>query len=326
MAGKYQGLARVTDPGIPTLRTVLASSELTEHLRGVLPGIWGALHHVDMQILRHHPASRCVVDMRLKTTTGEYELIGKVYARDRSDVFRAMDAFSKINSVSKGAFALPQTVAFVEKLRLLLQEKVFGSAATKTLAEGSEQERAAVVERCALWLANFHNEAPPLGPAFRPTYELMSRWLSLTQKRNPLAEKVQLLFKQLQSAMSTLDDRELCASHGDFSHRQIILAGPRTIVFDWDSYCVAHPARDVAKFTLKLQQLAQKVFGKRNALDTSIELFQSTYLAASRFAVKTHVPLYKAVHCLKHAKFDSQRIQKTEELLDEGLRILAEEM
>lgn len=319
--------SRVVDSGIPTLPAVFNVLELSKHLEGVLPPQWGTLRDIEIRVLRHHPASRCAVDIRLQTTTGQHELIGKVYAKDRSHVYRAMKNFSNSGFGPEHEFSIPQPLAFVPKLQLLLQERVQGNAVTKMLAEGDEAERATAIERCAHWLAHFHRHAKPLGTVFIPNYELMERWQhNVKQRESPLAAKVELLLQRLQVAGSAVDCTEMCASHGDFSHRQIILAGSRTVVFDWDSYCVAHPARDVAKFTLKLQQLAQKVFGARGALSGSIDLFHATYAAASKFTVTKHLPFYKAVHCLKHAKFDSPKIHKTEALLDEGLRILAEEM
>ena len=74
------------DPGIATLPAVLDPAELSRYLQGALPTEWGTLREVRVQVLAHHPGSRCTVEIAVRMTGGSYDLIGKVYAEDRSDV------------------------------------------------------------------------------------------------------------------------------------------------------------------------------------------------------------------------------------------------
>jgi hypothetical protein len=102
------------------------------------------------------------------------------------------------------------------------------------------------------------------------------------------------------------------------------------VTFDWDKHCVADPTWDVAKFIMSLQRLALRNLGSLRALDGVCEAFYKSYTTVSRFEVNKHLPFYKAVHCLRRAKnnlrLDSGRMQTTEAILDEGLRILADEV
>jgi aminoglycoside phosphotransferase (APT) family kinase protein len=90
------------------------------------------------------------------------------------------------------------------------------------------------------------------------------------------------------------------AGHGDYCEHQIVFAKERTVVFDWDLYDIAHPARDVAKFIVSLERLAMKHLGSIRALDGAAELFLRAYLASGGHPhVAPALPFYKAVLWLK---------------------------
>jgi hypothetical protein len=311
----------LADPGIPTLHAILNPCELASHLCSILPPHWGVLRDIRINVLKHHEGSRCTVDITLQTTTGNHELIGKVYAEDRSDVYQAMKQISQSGFGPEAEFSIPRPLAFIRDLNLLVQEKVQGQLAKEIFLTGNDSERAKAAERCARWLAHFHTRAPMSGPVFLFTHELGEQCVHRKLKRaGPLSEKVGLLLKRLEGAAATLDRSEMCACHGGYCHHQIILTETRTATFDWDNHRVADPAWDVARFIINLQKLALKKLKSLKALDAVGEAFYETYTAASGFEVAKHLPFYKAVHILGRAR------HSLEPMVDEGLRILAEEM
>jgi hypothetical protein len=323
------------EPEIPTLLAVLNPRELGQHLYAIQSRQWGVLNDIQIQVLRHHRGNRCTVDITLQTSTGKHELIGKVYAEDRSDVYRAMKLISESGFGPQAEFSIPRPFAYIPELNLLLQEKVQGPLATEIFLRGNESERARAAQRCGRWLAHFHNRAPQSGAAFDFSPELGEYWLRRIVERagaqaGPLSEKAMRLLKRLQQIATTLDRSKRVACHGGYCHLQIILSESRTTTFDWDGYCVASPAWDVARFIIKLEQLALKSNGPREKLNTAAEVFYETYTATSGLEVAQYLPFYKAAHRLKHARSYLKRsgggIAKTEAMLDDGLRILAEEM
>jgi aminoglycoside phosphotransferase (APT) family kinase protein len=218
-------------------------------------------------------------------------------------------------------FSIPEPFAYMPELQLLLQDKVDGPLATEIFLTGNESERARAAERCARWLAHFHEQAPLSGPVFVLTHKAMEYSADrLAKPVGSLADKARLLLKRLENAASALESTEICACHGGYCHHQIISTETRTSTFDWDNYCVADPTWDVARFIVNLQKLALKSLDSLKALDAVGEAFYKTYTATSRFEVAKHLPFYKAAHCLKRAR------HRLEPMLDEGLRILAEEM
>src|SRR2546430_17563172 len=75
------------DAGIATLSAVLDAGELGSYLRPVLPVEWGAVREARVHVIKHYPGKRCTASIRLWTTNGRHDLIGKVYSSDRPDVY-----------------------------------------------------------------------------------------------------------------------------------------------------------------------------------------------------------------------------------------------
>jgi hypothetical protein len=111
---------------MPVLKPVLDPCELGKHLNGVLPSDWGVVRVIEIQVLLHHPRRRCTLNVALQMATGRRELIAKVYASDRSDVYYAMEEISRPGFGPEDEFSIPKPLAFIPELHLLLLEKVGG--------------------------------------------------------------------------------------------------------------------------------------------------------------------------------------------------------
>jgi aminoglycoside phosphotransferase (APT) family kinase protein len=315
------------DRRIPTLPGVLDSIELRKHLRPVLPAAWGTICDVSVQVLEHHPGQRCTLDMSLQTTTGRYGLIGKVYADDRSDIYRAMKHICQSGFGPEAEFSIPEPVTYLPAIRLLLQEKVQGPLAKEIFLKGDDRSRTRAAEACAQWLARYHAIDFRVERVFALNDQIVlwERWSrKIAALGSCMADKAYQLFKQLESAAPVPDDAEPCAGHGSYSHRQIILAHGRTVTFDWDGYCMASPSRDVARFIIGLRRLALGRLSSIRGLDSTAEIFRQTYIAlvGPRFTVQ--LPVYEAAICLELAVRNLRKCRqlKAEALIDEALRIL----
>ena len=100
----------LTDPGIATLAEVLDPAALSQHLRGVSLGSWDgeAVEEIQTRLLRHHEHLRCTLEIGLRTDHGWHFLIGKVYHRDRLDVFQAMEKIQQAGFGPHEEFSIPQ--------------------------------------------------------------------------------------------------------------------------------------------------------------------------------------------------------------------------
>jgi len=320
----------INDPAIPTLALVLNPVELGEHLSALLPLQTKGLNHLQVQVLRHHVGKRCVVEVTWRRGEESLSLIGKVYAKDRSDVYRVMEAIRRAGFAPHEEFSIPRPIAYLPSLQLLLQERVDGRQATESFLSDDKSERTAAADRCARWLARFHTIGPRMGPSFPLNDHLLfieRCYLRLASLGEPFANKAGELFKRLEATASDLQHIEMCIVHGDYSHHQLFLAEGRTVTVDWDDYSLADPSYDVARFIVGLQQLALRCLGSIRALDGPAEAFLRTYVATGLSDVSTHVAFQKAAICLEHAKHDVHKqapgwLEKAKATLDEGLRIL----
>jgi aminoglycoside phosphotransferase (APT) family kinase protein len=320
------------DPAIPTLATVLNPTELARRLSGLgFPQRhWDLSQGTRITVLKWKRASRCTVEICPNNGSGGEELIGKVYAEDRSDILRTMNELWQAGFADGAEFAVPRGVDFVVPLRLLLYEKVAGTRARNLIVGSNGAERLRALEQCARWLVCFQAKAPRWGRPFSPRQyleefqqsspELESSWL-------PVADKAKTLVEQLTAMLPYLDGSEMCAGHGMYTCGQVLLAGSRSITIDWDTFNLADPAHDVARFLVDLQRMALKYFGSLKALDQAGAIFLNAYVSGAGPCDALSLAFYRAAICLERASSDVKKQnpgwrERAEAMLDEGLNIL----
>jgi hypothetical protein len=318
---------------------------LPEHLRRVLPDRCRSITEIRIQILKRH-RTRCTFEIEWPGRSEGRVVIGKVYEAERADIYHAMDAIRRAGFGPDAPFSIPEPLAYIPEWRLLLMEKVTGPRAKHVFLSGTESDRQETAERCADWLARFQVTAPHRGEPYRVSDVLDSvdEWSQFFRAGGGvLAEKAMRLRDQLQAAACALEPTEPCAGHGHYTCGQIlmtehstsamdaapastgreVLAGSRTVAFDWDGYDVADPCRDVASFLVDLERLAWKTPACRAALDHATEIFLQTYFALCP-GRGSNLPFYAAALCLRLATRDvgKHSAEQAATMLDEGLRVL----
>jgi aminoglycoside phosphotransferase (APT) family kinase protein len=322
----------LTDPTMAPLAAILHPRALAAHLGGWLHAGEAWLEVQDIELLRHHAGKRLVFEVTLQSSERRLTLIGKVYVKDRAHVYRFMEQLRRAGFDGEQQFSIPQPIAYLHGMHLLLQEKVDGRPATDHLLSNDASECAGAAERCATWLAAFHSMAFREGARFDANRQLdaLRQWsLRVSHAGAHLADRATTLLAQLEAAASQVSAADLCTIHGDYSHHQVMLSAQRTITIDWDSYCLGDPALDVARFTVGLQRLALRRRGSMRALDDRASVFLAAYHAVAPAALATRVPFHRAAICLEHAKHDVHKQaddwrERAAASLAEGLRVLAE--
>ena len=325
-------LQRARLPEISSLPTILDPAQLSKHFEGIsIPGVeLSRPGRVQASVLKLHSGRRCTVDIRLQADGGWYELVGKIYSTDRSDVYRAMQAIQRAGFERHAEFSIPHPVAYLQPLQLLLQEKVAGPIGTKFFLAADERAHTETAESCGRWLAHFHFVAPKIGPVREPGVQMacLERWSRrIARLGQPFANKSRRLLERLEDSPLAQGGVEKRASHGSYSPAQVILAKDRTVALDWDAYGVAEPARDVANFIVALRRLALGRLRSIRLRDSAAETFKKAYLASGGANVESRLPFHQAAACLQLAKYNLyHRVtgweKKLEAMLDEGLQIL----
>jgi len=143
-----------------------------------------------------------------------------------------------------------------------------------------------------------------------------------------LAPKAQRLLEEIEETSVYLVDLPMTVSHGDFLPGHVVLREKQVIVIDWDSFVLADPTRDVARFLLfGVQRLADKHLGSIHALDHVATQFLETYLALGRPEIPKNLAFYGAALRLQRAKrYIFKQVnrwqEKADALLDERFRAL----
>jgi Phosphotransferase enzyme family len=285
--------------------TALDETQLINEI-GFLPASqwpWGVPQKARIQVLRFHPEPHCTFEIDLSTEDGWHRLIGKVYATDRQDVYRVMQALRVAGFGPEEEFSIPRPLAYLPSLRLLLQERVDGTSAQEIFKICDGLQCAAVAERCGRWLGRFQTLAPPSGQISGIERLLRSaerKCRLICEADRAWVKKSEQLLERLTAGALSLDASLTCAGHGDYCEHQIVLTKGRTVVFDWDLYDIAHPARDAAKFIVSLERLAMKHLGSIRALDGAADVFLRAYLSSGGHpCVRAGLPFYKAVFWLR---------------------------
>jgi hypothetical protein len=325
------------DLGIATLSEVLDPIALAKHLRAssLSHGNGCAAEEVQIRALKHHPGRRCTLEIGLRSGNSWHSVIGKVYAKDHCDVFQAMEGIRQAGFGPQDGFSIPQPIAYLSALRLLVQEKVEGPLAKEIFETGDDRSCAAAAERCARWLARFQALAPKVGSVSYPQDHLNAKSIRRCSRKiaelgGYFADKAVQLLQRLEAAVASLSPVGMRAGHGGYGATHVILSHDRTVVFDWDQYDVADPARDVGRFLATLRRRALGELGSIRALDGAAEVFLKTYLAESQPEAERNLRFYESAAYLRlatrHLSDPVPRWQeKTEAMLDEGLRVLNQE-
>ncbi len=290
---------------------------------------WGIPEEVRFRPFKAHK-TRCTFEVSGRTGNEWHNVIVKVHAEERSDVFSAMKAVEASGFGPDSKFAIPQPLAYSPSLHVLFEEKIEGTWALEIFMNGSLDEQLETARRCGVWLARFHSAAPSLGGRDK-TRELFSatRYYAghVREFGGTLGSKSDLLMQKVEVAMPAPNGTELCTGHGSYIPEHVFLSGPRTIIIDIDEHDLADPGRDLAWFCLSLQRLGLKKEGSIRAQDAAVEAFLQAYESVRGQDVMKNVRFFKAAECLHRANRDlyKRKIpipQWADIMLDEGLRTL----
>src|SRR5438445_13505727 len=112
------------DHRMPTLAAGLEGQETRTNLRllTAFPVKSRLLNDSQTRLIKLQRGNRCTLEIGLRTESGWHYLIGKVYSRDRADVFEAMKKIWESGLNQEAEFSIPRPVSYLPSLRLLLQE------------------------------------------------------------------------------------------------------------------------------------------------------------------------------------------------------------
>lgn len=229
------------------------------------------------QILRYKPGSRATVLFHLGYARSYQDrgwpdrVVVKTYRDLRgAATYQAMRALWESPLVDPHHLKLAEPLAFEEDLRILVQSHIPNTGILRELIRESRRastpERAAevddYVQKTGAALAALHSSGVHVGPTVDFDHEF-------DEQREELRELIQVA-PQLQGAadrlLPSLKDLAMrfpvdppVSSHGAFRPDQVLLSHGEIGFVDFDGFCQAEPAHDVAEFLGKLRSVSLTV-------------------------------------------------------------------
>jgi Ser/Thr protein kinase RdoA (MazF antagonist) len=224
----------------------------------------------DLAIVRHKAGRRCTLryDVLIGSRRRPERLFGKTFASERGPrVHKTVAAIAAARAC--GEAALPEPVAYVRPLKLLLQRGVPGVPVRSSLLAGDRDLVVAIAEV----LAALHASGVELDRRHGLADELDVLRSRLEQLARDRPRARQCLARIQAAALTPLEWR-LRPVHRDFYHDQLLVDGGRLAVLDFDDAAMSEPAVDVANFLAHLRLLALEQPVRADAVHTAARAFR----------------------------------------------------
>lgn len=294
---------------------------------GTVPG---ELTKIEIETLRRRK-QRCVLRYRVHSE-GEagahsQNWIGKIFKADAgapvTDLMRLLWDAGFQRGAEDGV-SIPEVVAYLPRLSLLLQEEIGGIPVKDHLMTDQAEPALRAMARA---LVKLHRSPVRVGPTYRIHDHLRRchpRPNVLRERCPELRPAVDEILREAKRLEDAYAGFAPALVHGDFHMGQVHVGDGRTWLIDFDACCVADPAADVGNVLVFLKGKARKIPSAPLLADA----FQDEYFRAMPSEIGRRVPLYEAITHLRRA-CKRLRIEedgwekKARRFLDDSLESLA---
>jgi aminoglycoside phosphotransferase (APT) family kinase protein len=302
------------DAALPCASAALDAALMVRRL-GALAGPVGASRLEEIRVVRHKPGKRCVVEYCLRAPDGEaYTLLGKMRSSHRADTaFKLMRAFraAGFDDTAADGICVAEPVACFVDLGMWLQRKVVGHVAAQLLAGPDAPALAA-------WVAEADHKIQRAGVRTRRDHGmpdelriLDERLMQLAVAQPPLAARIARLLAACRRRAAGVRDPVPCGIHRDFYADQLIVAGTRLYVIDFDLYCSGDPALDMGNFIGHVVEQALREHDDAAALATVAQVGRARFLElaapGSEAALDAYTDLTLVRHIYLSTLFEARR-------------------
>src|SRR2546429_8726524 len=148
---------------------VLRQEEVREELERLFRSRWPGqpAGEMNLRFLKAHKR-RCTFDTSFGSEDSARGIIAKVYQKDRSDVFAAMESLVAAGFGGTSEFAIPSPLAYLATPHVLVQEKVSGIQAKEIFMGDEAETPLSAARRCGAGLGHFHLSGPQGGHLDEP--------------------------------------------------------------------------------------------------------------------------------------------------------------
>jgi Ser/Thr protein kinase RdoA (MazF antagonist) len=285
----------IRDPELPHLCALRDPGRMTRELTAM-----GTLRSIEL--IRHKPGRRAILRYTVRRPDGTIEhLYGKTFASERGPrVFAIARAI-----VAARAFGpdvrLPEPVAFLPELKLLVQRSVPGQPAESALLAND----ASLATRIATAFHRLHAS----GIDLERRHDLAKELAPLPGRVEDIRDGDPSLLPLALAALAAIETAT-CATdwlwrwrpvHRDAYHDQVLVDGDRLAILDLDDAAMSEPAVDVANVVAHLQLLGIQRHDDPAALAPAIDAFLGRSLALDPELDRSLLGLLRAATLLRLA-------------------------
>ena len=304
------------DARMPLLSRALDPAEVEPVLRR-LAGWEGAAVRA-IRAVRYKPGRRCLIEYDVaQPSCGLVTLVGKARARGADhatfDLLRELRRRG-FDDDSADRISVPEPIAVVPELGVTLQRKVEGVSATEGL-DGANG--LAVARRLAEAAHKLHVADVPARREHTVADELRilhERLDALAAQRPDLGGVHRL--GRLLAACDRLADAipapppEPCGIHRDFYPDQVLVAGERLYLLDFDLYSHGDPALDIGNCIGHITEQAVRTRGDPRALADREAALEDGFVALTGEQTRSAVRAYALLTLARHVSLSAQRVDR----------------
>jgi Phosphotransferase enzyme family len=304
-------LGVTNDPAMSSLAAALDPAEVRRRFRGRLRRVTGenGLPRLrTIRVTRYKPGRRCVIEYDLEVERPDaapemVTLIGKVRRlRSGKSGYRLLSALweAGFGADSADGITVAEPIGVVPEFRMWLQRKVQGQVATDLLAApGGEDlvrriaEAAHKVHRAGVLAKRRHT----MNDELRILHE---RLPSVARSEPRWAWRIQRLLDACDRLGARTLKPEPCGIHRDFYADQVIVAGPRLCLIDFDLYCEGDPALDIGNFLGHIREQSLRSLGDPEALADLEVAMEERFVELAGERTRPAVRAYKLLTLARH--------------------------
>ena len=309
-------LGVTNDPAMYSLAAALDPAEVRRRFRGRLRRVTGenGLPRLrTIRVTRYKPGRRCVIEYDVKVERPDaapemVTLIGKVRRlRSGKSGYRLLNALWDVGfgADSADGITVAEPIGVVPEFRMWLQRKVQGQVATDLLAApGGEDlvrriaEAAHKVHRAGVLAKRRHT----MNDELRILHE---RLPSVARSEPRWAWRIQRLLDACDRLGAGTLEPEPCGIHRDFYADQVIVAGPRLCLIDFDLYCEGDPALDIGNFLGHIREQSLRSLGDPEALADLEVAMEEQFVELAGERTRPAVRAYKLLTLARHVQLST---------------------
>ncbi|MGH9001283.1 MAG: phosphotransferase family protein [Acidimicrobiia bacterium] len=198
-------------------------------------------------------------------------LIGKAdYRHGGASTFAFMQRLREAGLRSDGEWAIPEPIAYLDDLALLVQTEAPGRCLYEWLV--TPRSPLDPARDAGRWLGHLHGTELATGDGALPSgfesRKLGGYCTELGEVLPGQAERIESITGATLAALAPLEGEGLVPTHGDYQPKNIYVDGSKVTVIDWDRGALGLPARDVGHFvgqclTMSYSKTGSFTWGRR---------------------------------------------------------------